>query len=581
MGTGFTVDTPVHVAHYGISSVISLVDDVLIEQMRKYHAERIGEDYSVIPDSDRDARAKRITAYLDLLDRIVTKNVEELKSTPFEPGSEITRYYEMLPECSLKDDYKAMLKADDSTEKEKMQDKLRAAVVPGSIDVNVMTKLDCTHFEDGEALPSEFSDAHSALRGFAKSGLSASIVCSAGMNRGFYGYMSDFDDFYPDEKGRLKKKIVLKVSDFRSAEVQGTFLAKRGIWVSEYRIESGLNCGGHAFATKGLLLGPIMDEFKMKRDELKDKLFNLYLKGLEKIERPAVSEPFTTKITVQGGIGTSSENDLLFQYYKVDGTGWGTPFLLVPEVVNIDEEHVQKLIDAGEDDVWLSTNSPLGIPFWNLRTSASEIRRKQNIADGKPGSVCKKGYLKLDTTFTEKPICTASRAYQQKRLASLELENLAPEAFRRLKELILSKSCICHDLAGSATRKIGTDPDAATAVCTGPNIVNFAKIASLQEMVDHIYGRISLLTTRNRPHMFTKELMIYVDYLKDEFEQSSNDMTRRTKVYLTEFRENLLEGIDHYRELAEDYIESTKEAFLEELNELKAELETIHLEPVL
>ena len=33
MGTGFTIDTPLKVARYGISSVISLVDDVLIEQV--------------------------------------------------------------------------------------------------------------------------------------------------------------------------------------------------------------------------------------------------------------------------------------------------------------------------------------------------------------------------------------------------------------------------------------------------------------------------------------------------------------------------------------------------------------------
>ena len=36
MGTGFSVDTALRIAKYGISSVISLVDDVLIEQMRKY-----------------------------------------------------------------------------------------------------------------------------------------------------------------------------------------------------------------------------------------------------------------------------------------------------------------------------------------------------------------------------------------------------------------------------------------------------------------------------------------------------------------------------------------------------------------
>ncbi|KKK80246.1 hypothetical protein LCGC14_2825420, partial [marine sediment metagenome] len=37
MGIGFTIDTALRVAKYGISSVISLVDDTLIEQMRQFH----------------------------------------------------------------------------------------------------------------------------------------------------------------------------------------------------------------------------------------------------------------------------------------------------------------------------------------------------------------------------------------------------------------------------------------------------------------------------------------------------------------------------------------------------------------
>ena len=69
---------------------------------------------------------------------------------------------------------------------------------------------------------------------------------SAGMNPRLYGYIADFDDFYPSRMEN-KKKIVLKVSDYRSAIIQGKFLAKKGLWVSEYRIESGLNCGGHVF----------------------------------------------------------------------------------------------------------------------------------------------------------------------------------------------------------------------------------------------------------------------------------------------------------------------------------------------
>ena len=44
------------------------------------------------------------------------------------------------------------------------------------------------------------------------------------------------------------------MSDFRSALIQGKFLAKKGLEVAEFRIESGLNCGGHAFATDGHLM---------------------------------------------------------------------------------------------------------------------------------------------------------------------------------------------------------------------------------------------------------------------------------------------------------------------------------------
>ena len=103
MGTGFTIDTPLKVAKYGISSAISLVDDVLIEQMRKFHCGRLGLQYREIPHNQKDARANRITAYLNLLDEQVRTQISALRSSPFEPGNEITRYFEMLPDSPLKD----------------------------------------------------------------------------------------------------------------------------------------------------------------------------------------------------------------------------------------------------------------------------------------------------------------------------------------------------------------------------------------------------------------------------------------------------------------------------------------------
>ena len=41
MGIGFTIDTPLKVAQYGMDSVISLVDDILLEKLRKMYSENL------------------------------------------------------------------------------------------------------------------------------------------------------------------------------------------------------------------------------------------------------------------------------------------------------------------------------------------------------------------------------------------------------------------------------------------------------------------------------------------------------------------------------------------------------------
>src|SRR5690606_35563755 len=183
---------------------------------------------------------------------------------------------------------------------------------------------------EGNKLPDEYSDALSALRGFAKSDLSSSVVFSAGYNPKLYSYTEQFSDFFPDENGFVKKKIILKVSDLRSAMVQGRILAKKGIWVSEFRIESGLNCGGHAFATEGHLMGPILAEFKARLDELNAELLTVCAKALAEGGHLPLDPSSRFRITVQGGIGTAEEDRFLRSHYGMDGTGWGSPFLLVP-----------------------------------------------------------------------------------------------------------------------------------------------------------------------------------------------------------------------------------------------------------
>ena len=577
MGTGFSVDTPLKVAKYGISSVVSIIDDELAEQMRKVHSRGYNLDYVAIDEDADDKRARRITAYLNLLNDIVAMQVSDLRKAPFESGSEITRYFELLPESALKAEYKRMLRISAIEEKTALQDELREQVVAGSIDANIMTKVDPDRYDKAHnKLAPELADAMAALRGFAKSSLQSSVVFSAGLNRRLYAYLTTFEDFYPDERGCLTKKIILKVSDYRSAIIQGKYLAKRGLWVSEYRIESGLNCGGHAFATDGYLLGPILEEFAQKRCSMSADLFCAYNKALMALDRSPIATPHEIRITVQGGIGTNEEQQLLFERFSVDGVGWGTPFLLVPEVTNVDEAHLAKLAAATSKDVFLSDHSPLGVPFWSLENSASEEKRLSRIDRNRPGSPCPKGFLVSNTEFTDEPICPASRNYQRRKVRELDVAAATCCQAAEQREKVLRKSCLCLDLTGGAVAKHDIDSEAHAAVCCGPNIVNFSKIATLEEMVDHIYGRLSLMSNPERPHMFIKELSLYVDYFREEFQRSTEEFTDRTAKRFLEFKRNMITGIEHYRELAERFNQEQKARFQESLDTLVEEIDSIH-----
>lgn len=574
MGTGFSIDTPVKVAQYGISSVISLVDDVLIEEMRRHYCNVMDETYVPITKKEQDFRAKRITAYLDLIDQVVKKNFRVVKDSCFEAGSEITKYFEMLSEKSpLKALYHKMLATTEPGAKKALQEQLRAEMKPGDINVNIMTKLDRRNYGPGrKELPAEFSDALAALRGYAKSTLTSAIVLSAGVNRRLYGYFGKFEDFYADATGSIKKKIILKVSDYRSSIIQGRFFAKKGLWVSEYRVESGLNCGGHAFASDGFLLGPILDEFKNKKKELITGLHAVYSKALQLKKQIRFDQPHETSITAQGGIGTSRENEFLMDHYQLDGTGWATPFLLVPEATNVDEGTLKKLSSAGEDDLYLSEISPLGVPFNNLKGNHSDAEKLRRADEGRPGSPCPKGFLVSNTEFTERPICTASRQYQKLKIEQLEKLDLSAEAFQQEHDAYVKKACLCNDLAESPRinhdiKKNGVGQ--FTAVCPGPNLAYFTRIVPLKEMIGHIYGRLNLLNTTYRQNMFIKELQMYVEYLKTQVEKHAIEPTENQVAYFNEFRTNLMEGIEYYRELFPQMLEETKEYRQRALDELE------------
>ena len=146
-----------------------------------------------------------------------------------------------------------------------------------------------------------------------------------------------------------------------------------------------------------------------------------------------------------------------------------------------------------------------------------------------------------------------------------------------VKEDILAKACICHDLGGSAKIINNIDPDVSPSICPGPGIADFSKVASLEEMVGHIYGRLSLLTNSKRPHMFIRELKIYVDNFRKEIERYSLELSTRTPKYFLEVKENLLKGIEHYRHTANEFTKEIHTKFLAELKALHDELEDIFL----
>jgi hypothetical protein len=552
LGLGYSIDTPLKVARFGVSSVVSIVDDELVERMRKHHSATNDIPYLPIGVKDPDSRAKRITAYLNLLNFLVCKQVEKMKSLDFQPGNDLCTYFEILPAGSaLRQKYEefAMLPAGEV--KKVKAEELKAEIIAGSIDVNIMSKVDKANYTaDGLYAGDDFTDALAAMRGFEESELTSSVIISAGLNPRLYAYMEKCACFYPMD-GEPTKKVILKVSDYRSAIIQAKMLAKKGLWVSEFRVESGLNCGGHAFATDGLLMGPILEEFKQNRTILYEDILKIYLAALAE-KGLAISGNPTQTVTYQGGIGTAEEHQFLLQYYNLDAAGWGSPFLLVPEATNVDDKTLEALVTAEERDFYISNASPLGVLFNNFRHSSAEQLRLERIEKGRPGSPCKKKYLCTNTEFTEQPICTASREYQNLKITQLKGLDLPEAAYTAQFDTITEKVCLCEGLCASAYLKfqlLQPKERDAVSICPGPNLAYFSGKYSLKEMIDHIYGRIDLLKNVNRPNLFINELRLYLEYLKKDMETQMEAASDKKQKYWTKFSTQLQQGIDYYKNL--------------------------------
>ncbi len=117
---------------------------------------------------------------------------------------------------------------------------------------------------------------------------------------------------------------------------------------------------------------------------------------------------------------------------------------------------------------------------------------------------------------------------------------------------IIDKTCLCVGLALPALEindAVSKVDGIGTAVCPGPNMAYFSSIVSLSEMVNHIYGRINLITRTDRPNMFMKELKLYLNYLEEKIASIDLPVSTNQMKYFSTFVTNISEGIEYYRQL--------------------------------
>jgi hypothetical protein len=163
------------------------------------------------------------------------------------------------------------------------------------------------------------------------------------------------------------------------------------------------------------------------------------------------------------------------------------------------------------------------------------------------------------------------------KIKQLEDMDLLPDELEQRLGKLYQKTCLCEDLAATALNnngECGPSP-LPVAICPGPNLAYFSRIATLEEMVGHIYGRIQLMTVSDRPNMFINEIRLNIDHLKSEIQKTLNSISEREQARFAEYRKNLLEGIEYYKKLIPHLVKESEryqEVMRAQLLELEDEL---------
>ena len=150
MGIGFTVDSALKVARFGIDSVMSLSGQPLQEKLRKFYSDKYGIAYEAITEKADDYRAQRTKAYLNLLNDMLNITFEEFKNSPARHKDDIEKHIDMLPDsANMKKEFQDLLAGSDNADEFKTW--VEANLRLGSIDVNIMTKLDKENYVKGRS----------------------------------------------------------------------------------------------------------------------------------------------------------------------------------------------------------------------------------------------------------------------------------------------------------------------------------------------------------------------------------------------------------------------------------------------
>ena len=106
-------------------------------------------------------------------------------------------------------------------------------------------------------------------------------------------------------------------------------------------------------------------------------------------------------------------------------------------------------------------------------------------------------------------------------------------------------------------------------------MANFSGPTTLKEMVDHIYGRINVLKNPKRPHMFLREMSLYIERFGQKVHTSPKSLLEDLSKDIHDLEERVSEGISYYQKMAEHFADSTRADFVKALETVRDEMEIL------